>query len=149
MNDPRIIDAQNQVEAKRAQLMHSVKHAIGEAKRRLAPDLLAEQAWKASWEAARHKGGEIADDATSFAKEKPWLVGGIAAAAALFLARKPVGKLAVGAYDAVTGRDEKSEAELADDALEAEAPNNPVAVAGRAKRVSGRKKKEPKVENVK
>ncbi len=41
MNDPRIIDAQNQVEAKRAQLMHSVKHAIGEAKRRLAPDLLA------------------------------------------------------------------------------------------------------------
>lgn len=132
--DPRVIDAQNNVEAQRAKLMRSVSHAIGEAQRRLAPDLLAEQAW----EKTKEKGAQMAEDAVDLAKRKPWLVGGLVAGLTLFLARKPVGRAAVETYDRLAKR--AHEAEKADDALEKEAPNSPVAVARRAKRVAPKKK---------
>ena len=139
--DPRVIDARNDVEAKRAKLMHSVSHAIGEAQRRLAPDLLAEQAW----EKTKEKGVKIADDAVEYAKRNPWLVGGLVAGLTLFFARKPVGRAAVQTYDRLANRAE--DAEAADDALEIEAPDSPIAVARRAKRVD-RKTKKSEVENV-
>ncbi|MCJ8189913.1 hypothetical protein [Sphingomicrobium aestuariivivum] len=100
--DPELIDAKNAVEAKRAQLMHSVKYTVGEAKRRLAPDLLAEQAW----EKVKRKSSDTAHSAYLEAKAKPWLVGGIAAAIGLFLARKPVGEMAVKAYQSARGEEE-------------------------------------------
>ncbi|RZV45319.1 MAG: hypothetical protein EX258_10450, partial [Sphingomonadaceae bacterium] len=98
--DPRVIDAQNEVEAQRAKLMRSVSHAIGEAQRRLAPDLLAEQAW----EKTKEKGAQMAEDAVDLAKRKPWLVGGLVAGLTLFLARKPVGRAAVATYDRLATR---------------------------------------------
>ncbi|WP_265562844.1 hypothetical protein [Sphingomicrobium arenosum] len=117
--DPELIDAKNAVEAKRAQLMHSTKYALGEAKRRLAPDLLAEQAW----EKVKRKSGDAVHDAYLEAKAKPWLVGGIAAAIGLFLARKPVGEMAVKAYQAARGEEE--------DGGDAPAPSPPEAPAAK------------------
>ncbi|MCM8556847.1 hypothetical protein [Sphingomicrobium sediminis] len=101
--DPRIVDAQNEVEAKRAQLMHSVKHAMGETKRRLAPDLLAGRAWAETKKAT----ARLAEDTAAEVRAKPLLFGGIAAAVGLFLARKPIGKAAVELYDSVTGHEEE------------------------------------------
>ena len=46
--DPKVLDAQNRVEIQRAKLMRSVEYGIGQAKRRLAPDLIAAQAWDAT-----------------------------------------------------------------------------------------------------
>ncbi|MCJ7422331.1 hypothetical protein [Sphingomicrobium astaxanthinifaciens] len=97
--DPELIDARNAVEAKRAQLMHSAKFALGEAKRRLAPDLLAEQAW----DKVKRKSNDLAHEAVLEAKAKPFFYGGIAAAIGLFLARKPLGKMAVSACRSARG----------------------------------------------
>jgi hypothetical protein len=142
--DPRVIAAQNEVEAKRAQLMHSAKLAIGEAKRRLAPDLVADQVW----EATKSKAERLAHDATLAAKNRPWLVGGAVAAAALFMARKPVSRLAVDTYDRLTSDHDDKAAKAADEKLEMAAPESPVAVARLAKRVTPKKEKK-KVEKVK
>ena len=97
--DPKVIDAKNAVEAKRAQMMHTVKYTLGEAKRRLAPDLLAEQAW----EKVKRKSGDLAHEAMLEAKARPALVGSIAAALGVFFARKPIGRMAVEAYHSVRG----------------------------------------------
>ncbi|MEN3971430.1 hypothetical protein WJS89_01945 [Sphingomicrobium sp. XHP0235] len=106
--DHRVLSAKNEVEVKRAQLLHSIKFALGETKRRLAPDLLAEMAWQET----KRAGSKMADGAVDFTKRKPWLVGGIAAAAGLFLARKPVGRLAVDGYEALKN---KGDPEVEDD----------------------------------
>ncbi|WP_265570705.1 hypothetical protein [Sphingomicrobium nitratireducens] len=100
-----MLDAQNLVELKRAKLMTSVKHAIGEGKRRLAPDLVADQVW----EMTKDKANRAAHDMVVTARNKPWLVGGIAAAVGLFLARGKVGEWAADAYDAMTGDDTEEE----------------------------------------
>ncbi|MBB3763727.1 hypothetical protein [Sphingomicrobium lutaoense] len=142
--DPRVIAAQNNVEAKRAQLMHSTKLAIGEAKRRLAPDLVADQVW----EATKNKAERIAQEATVAARNRPWLVGGAIAAATLFMARKPVSRLASNAYQRVTSDHDEKAARLADEKLEMSAPESPVAVARMAKRVTPKQEKR-KVEKVK
>ncbi|WP_260484061.1 hypothetical protein [Sphingomicrobium flavum] len=150
--DPKVIAAENAAEAARAKLMHSAKLAIGEAKRRLAPDLLAKQAWKASAQAAKTAGEDVADGAVRFAKDKPYIVAGAVAAAALFLARKPVSKLAVDTYERLSNRFDEDEARKADDSLAAEAPNSPVAVARLAKSVAPSprtKKNKPEVEKAK
>ncbi|WP_343347350.1 hypothetical protein WJT74_04485 [Sphingomicrobium sp. XHP0239] len=100
--DPKVLSAKNDVEVKRAQLLHSVKFALGETKRRLAPDLIAEMAWVET----KRAGSKVADKAVDFTKRKPVLVGGLAAAFGLFLARKPVGRLAVSGVEKLTGDDE-------------------------------------------
>lgn len=142
--DPKVVAAENEAEAARAKLMHSTKLAVGEAKRRLAPDLLAKQAWKASAHAARSASEDAADTAVRFAKDRPYLVAGAVAAAALFLARKPVKRLAVDTYERLTSNFDAEEAEKADEALAAEAPESPVAVARAAKSVSPKRKTQTK-----
>ena len=102
MIDPEVISAKNDVEVARAKLLHSVKFALGETKRRLAPDLIAEMAWQETKRAS----GKVADAAMDFGKRKPVLVGGLAAAFGMFLARKPLGKLAVAGYEKMSGEDE-------------------------------------------
>ena len=113
--DHRVLSAKNDVEVKRAQLLHSIKFALGETKRRLAPDLLAEMAWQET----KRAGSKMADGAVDFTKRKPWLVGGIAAAAGLFLARKPVGKLAVDGYEALKSKGDDAEDDIASPAPDA------------------------------
>lgn len=87
--DPRVIDARNLVEIKRAKLMTSVKYGVGEAKRRLAPDLVADHVWEVTKDKARR----AADDMVLAAKEKPWIVAAIGAGIGLVLARGQVGDL--------------------------------------------------------
>lgn len=142
--DPKVLAAENDAEAARAKLMHSLKLSLGEAKRRLAPDLLAKQAWKASAQAARSAGEDAADGAVRFAKDKPYVVAGAIAAAALFFARKPVKRLAVDTYERLTTKFDAEEAEKADEALSVEAPDSPVAVARAAKSVAPKPKKKRK-----
>lgn len=122
----QLIKAQNDAEAKRAAFLTSADTL----KARVAPARLGRDALDKTVET----GSALADSAVETVKAKPWLFAGLAAAAALFLARKPVGKLAVGAYDRIAGG--KSEEDLKDDALEADAPDSPIAVARRAKRIS-------------
>ena len=103
--DPKVLSAKNDVEVKRAKLLHSIKFALGETKRRLAPDLIAEMAW----EETKRASGKVADKAVDVAKRKPVLIGGLAAAFGLFLARKPLGKLAVNGVEKLTGEDHAAE----------------------------------------
>ena len=136
--DPRVLDAQNKVEAKRAQLMTSVKYGVGEAKRRLAPDLVADQVW----EATKDKIERGAHDAMLTAKNKPWLVGGIGAAIGLFLARGVLGDAVRGGLDKFADwRSDDDEAETTPVAAKPrpdESPETPVAVARQAnKRKAG------------
>ena len=126
----KLIAAQNDAEVKRAAFLTSADTL----KARVAPARLGKDALDKTVET----GTAIADSAVTEVKSKPWLYGGLAAAALLFLARKPVGKLAVGAYDKLASG--KSEEDLKDDALEEEAPDSPIAVARRAKRVDPKNK---------
>ena len=136
--DPRVIDAQNKVEAKRAQLMTSVKYGVGEAKRRLAPDLVADQVW----EATKDKIERGAQDAMLTARNKPWLVGGIGAAIGLFLARGLIGDAVRGGLDKVADwrsgeNDEGETTPVASEPRVDETPETPVAVARQVKRNAG------------
>lgn len=85
--DPKVIDAQNLVEIRRARLMTSVKYGIGEAKRRLAPDLVADHVW----EVTKDKAERAAHDMVVSAKNNPWTVGAIGTAIGLFFARGKIG----------------------------------------------------------
>ncbi|MBW0145096.1 hypothetical protein [Sphingomicrobium clamense] len=123
--DPKVLDAQNRVEIQRAKLMRSVEYGIGQAKRRLAPDLIAAQAW----DATKAKVTDTAHEAVVAAKKNPWLVGGIGAAIGLFLARGPLG-------DALRGVKSKivdSDAETPKASDPENSPETPVAVAKQAK----------------
>ncbi len=72
------------------QARRQLASTLGTLKYRLKPGNLASSAW----EDMREKGGEIAGGAVDAAKAQPAVVGGIAAAVALFLARKPLANAA-------------------------------------------------------
>lgn len=90
---PLVAAARIQADKARAQLMETA-HAL---QQRLSPAVLAQNAW----EGAKAKGADLAEDAVDAVRSRPAMVGGIAAALALFLARGPLmdaaGKLAGGA----------------------------------------------------
>lgn len=126
MIDGKVLDAENEVEVKRAKLMTSIKFGIGEAKRRLAPDLLAEQAW----EKTKAKASESAQEAVVAVKNNPAIVGGIGAAIGLYLARGPLGQMLRELWDKFFG-------EVIDQPEQERQPpphDTPVAVAEQAKR---------------
>ena len=129
--DPKVIDARNKAEAKRAQLLTSVKYGVGEAKRRLAPDLVADHVWDVTKDKARR----AADDMMLTAKDKPWIVGAIGAAIGLFLARGAIGEVVRDGIDKVKDRfDGNDEAPAVPNRKAEDAPDTPVAVAKQAKR---------------
>ena len=78
----RIARARGQADQAKARLMGTVD----EAKARLAPGKLASDAVQS----AKDKSIVAADDAVTKVKERPGLTAGIATAAALFIARKPL-----------------------------------------------------------
>ena len=88
--DVRIADKRDQAEAARDRLLATVD----EIKLRLAPKTLAQEAW----DGAKHKGVAVADTAVTSARERPALAAGIAAGAAVFLARKPIFSLLTGLF---------------------------------------------------
>jgi ElaB/YqjD/DUF883 family membrane-anchored ribosome-binding protein len=78
----RIAKARGEADQAKARLMGTVE----EAKARLAPGKLASDAVQS----AKDRSIVAADDAVTAAKERPGLTAGIATAAAVFLARKPL-----------------------------------------------------------
>lgn len=82
---PEIVAARARAEAARQRLLTSAH----ELQARLRPATLAENA-KA---VVMDKGEALADTASDFARRKPAVVGGVAAAGLAFLARKPILRL--------------------------------------------------------
>lgn len=74
--------------AKRAEIASRERLAATAAtlQERLQPSTLASSAW----DGARTRGEELADEAIAAARERPAVAAGVVAAAALFLARKPL-----------------------------------------------------------
>lgn len=78
----RIARARGEADQAKARLMNTVE----EAKARLAPGKLTSDAVQS----AKDKSIVLADDAVTKVKERPGLTAGIATAAALYIARKPL-----------------------------------------------------------
>jgi hypothetical protein len=78
----RIARARGQADGAKARLMGTVD----EVKERLAPGRLASEAVQS----AKDKSIVVADDAVTAVKERPGLTAGLATAAALFIARRPL-----------------------------------------------------------
>lgn len=94
----RIARARGEADQAKARLMNTVE----EAKARLAPSKLTSDAVQS----AKDKSIVLADDAVAKVKERPGLTAGIATAAALYIARRPL-------VSAVRGFFRGSEAETA------------------------------------
>lgn len=88
--DIRIAVKRGQAEAARERLVGTVE----EIKLRLAPKTIANEAW----EGAKDKGAAVAESAVTSVRERPALAAGVAAGAALILARKPIISLLSGLF---------------------------------------------------
>lgn len=86
----RIAAARGEAEAARARFVTT----LDEIKLRLAPKSLAQE----SWETAKAKGTELADQTLEAVKERPAMIAGVATGAALLIARKPVWNLLAGLF---------------------------------------------------
>ncbi len=95
--DIRIAEKRGKAEAAREALIETVE----EIKIRLAPATIAHDAW----EGAKDKGIAVAGGAVDTVKQRPALAAGVAAGAALILARKPIINLLAGLF---TDSDRKS-----------------------------------------
>lgn len=83
---PEIAAARIEVERRRARLMataHELQH-------RLAPSTLARN----TWEGAKEKGADLAEDAVDAVRARPLAATGVVAAVTMFLARAPLMDLA-------------------------------------------------------
>lgn len=91
---PEIAAAKAQVERRRARVM-ATAHELQD---RLSPGSLARN----TWQGAKEKGADLAENAVDAVRARPLAAGGVVAAITMFLAREPLIDLA-----------EKSPAELA------------------------------------
>ena len=87
---PEIVAARAEVERRRARVM-ATAHDLQD---RLSPKTLARN----TWQGAKEKGADLAEDAVDAVKARPLIAGGVVAAITMFLAREPLmdvaGKLA-------------------------------------------------------
>lgn len=83
---PEIAAARIEVERSRGRLMGTV-HELQE---RISPKVLARN----TWQGAKEKGADLAEDAVDAVKARPIAAGGAVAALAMFLAREPLMGLA-------------------------------------------------------
>ena len=94
-DSPQIAAARIEVERSRARVMSTAQ----ELQERLSPKTLA----KNTWQGAKEKGADLAEDAVDAVRTRPIAAGGIVAAITMFLAREPLmdlaGKLADGVKD--------------------------------------------------
>jgi hypothetical protein len=106
----RIARARGEADQAKARLMGTVD----EAKAKLAPGKLAGQAVQS----AKDKSIVVADDAVTKVKERPGLTAGLATAAALYIARKPLFSAVRGLFrssDHATDKHKKLSRRKADD----------------------------------
>jgi hypothetical protein len=95
-NSPQIAAARIEVERSRSRLMA----AAHELQDRLSPKTLARN----TWQGAKEKGADIAEDAVDAVRARPLAVGGAVAAITMFLAREPLMDLARGLVDGVKNK---------------------------------------------
>jgi ElaB/YqjD/DUF883 family membrane-anchored ribosome-binding protein len=91
---PEIAAARIEAERSRSRLM-STAHQLQE---RLSPKTLARN----TWEGAKTKGADLAEDAVDAVRTRPLAATGIVAAVTMFLAREPLMELAGKLSDGVT-----------------------------------------------
>ena len=91
---PKIAAARIEVARTRAALLETTR----ELQTRLQPATLASDAW----EKAKDKGADLAEGAVDAVAKRPLAVGGVVAAIAMFLARKPLKDATVKFYDVMT-----------------------------------------------
>jgi hypothetical protein len=83
---PQIAAARIEVERSRGRLIGTA-HELQE---RLSPKVLARN----TWQGAKEKGADLAEDAVDVVKARPIAAGGVVAALTMFLAREPLMDLA-------------------------------------------------------
>ena len=88
--DVRIAHKRGEAAAARQRLLGTVE----EIKLRLAPKTIAQEAW----EGAKDKGSEVAEGTLTAVRQRPAVAAGVAAGAALILARKPLMGLISGLF---------------------------------------------------
>ena len=96
---PEVAAARHQVERSRSRLM-STAHELQD---RLSPKTLA----RSTWEGAKMKGADLAEDAVDAVRSRPLATGGVVAAIAMFLAREPLIGLAGKLVDGVNSKRKK------------------------------------------
>jgi hypothetical protein len=97
---PEIAAARYEVERSRARLMGTAQ----ELQERLSPKTLA----RSTWEGAKMKGADLAEDAVDAVRSRPLATGGVIAAIAMFLAREPLIGLAGKLVDGVNAKRTKA-----------------------------------------
>ena len=95
-DSPEIAAARSEVERSRSRLM-ATAHELQE---RLSPKTLARN----TWEGAKIKGADLAEDAVDAVRARPFAAGGVVAAIAMFLAREPLMDLAGRIADGFTSK---------------------------------------------
>jgi hypothetical protein len=83
---PQIAAARSEVDRSRARMMATAQ----ELQERLSPSTLARN----TWQGAKEKGADLAEDAVDAVRSRPVAAGGVVAAVAMFLAREPLMQLA-------------------------------------------------------
>ena len=86
----RIAAARGEADSARTRFVATIE----EIKLRLAPKTIAQE----TWDTAKAKGSEIADQTLEAVKERPAMIAGVATGAALLIARKPVWNLLAGLF---------------------------------------------------
>ncbi|RST31016.1 DUF3618 domain-containing protein [Sphingomonas ginkgonis] len=99
--DVKIARARGEAEAARAKLMGTVD----ELKARLSPQKVTSDAIQG----AKNKSIEVADQTVTAVRQRPGMAAGVAAAAALFLARKPLFATVAGWFSGSDDRDTPDE----------------------------------------
>jgi hypothetical protein len=88
---PEVAAARIEVERRRARVMSTAQ----ELQDRLSPKTLARN----TWQGAKEKGADLAEDAVDAVRARPVAAGGVVAAIAMFLAREPLIDLAGKLFD--------------------------------------------------
>jgi hypothetical protein len=93
-DSPQIEAARIEVQHTRARLMASAQ----ELQERLSPKTLARN----TWQGAKEKGADLAEDAVDAVRARPVVAGGVVAAITMFLAREPLMDLAGKLFDGIS-----------------------------------------------
>lgn len=93
---PEIAAARIEAERRRARLMATAH----ELQNRLSPGTLARN----TWQGAKEKGADLAEDAVDAVRARPLAATGVVAAITMFLAREPLMELAGKLFDSTKGK---------------------------------------------
>jgi ElaB/YqjD/DUF883 family membrane-anchored ribosome-binding protein len=99
-DSPQVANARMEVDRSRSRLM-ATAHELQD---RLSPKVLARN----TWQGAKEKGADLAEDAVDAVRARPLAATGVVAAITMFLAREPLMDLAGKLVDGAKGKTKKS-----------------------------------------